>query len=104
VKEVISSGGSEEEVRRAAELQGMKTMAEEGFSKVNAGITTLEEVLRVIALEDDIKTPCPSCGKVIHLDFIACPYCKYDGQSSCPSCQRRLQDEWVVCPYCKQDL
>ncbi|MFQ5580413.1 MAG: ATPase, T2SS/T4P/T4SS family [Nitrospiria bacterium] len=104
VKEVISSGGTEEEVRRAAELQGMETLAEEGFSKVNAGLTTLEEVLRVIALEDDIKTPCPRCGKVIHLDFIACPHCKYDVQSCCPSCKRRLQDEWLVCPYCRHDV
>lgn len=104
VKEMISSGGSEEEVRRAAGQQGVMTMAEAGFSKINAGITTLEEVLRVIALEEDIKTPCPRCGKVIHLDFIACPHCKYDVQSSCPSCKRRLQDEWLVCPYCKQDV
>jgi general secretion pathway protein E len=34
-------------LREAARRKGMKTLREDGFEKVLAGVTTLEEVLRV---------------------------------------------------------
>jgi general secretion pathway protein E len=37
------------EIRRAARKEGMRTMYEDGLRKALAGITTLEEVLRVVA-------------------------------------------------------
>ncbi len=47
VADLILNKGTTEDLRRAAQEQGMLTMAEDGFIKAKFGITTIEEVLRV---------------------------------------------------------
>jgi type IV pilus assembly protein PilB len=47
VADLILNKGTTEDLRRAAQKQGMLTMAEDGFIKAKYGITTIEEVLRV---------------------------------------------------------
>jgi type IV pilus assembly protein PilB len=103
IREMIASGVTEEEIRRTVEEQGITTMGEDGLAKVKAGVTTLEEVLRVIEAEEEIRVLCPGCQKAIHLDFVVCPYCRHEIQSNCPSCKRHLQSDWSVCPYCKRE-
>jgi type IV pilus assembly protein PilB len=41
------------ELRTAAIASGMKTLREDGFDKVKKGLTTLEEVLRVVRLKEE---------------------------------------------------
>jgi DNA-directed RNA polymerase subunit RPC12/RpoP len=43
---------------------------------------------------------CPSCGKEISSDFVACPYCGTAIKRKCPSCSKMLSSEYVACPYC----
>ena len=40
----------------AARQQGMRTLREDGWRKVRAGVTTLEEVLRVTQSEEHIRS------------------------------------------------
>jgi type IV pilus assembly protein PilB len=47
LKELILRGGSAMEIKREAARLGMKTLRQAGLSKVEEGMTTLEEVLRV---------------------------------------------------------
>ncbi len=47
LKEAILQGYSSIELKREAMRQGMKTLRQSGLAKVKAGITTIEEVLRV---------------------------------------------------------
>ncbi len=101
VKEVISSGGSEESISEVAKNLGFKRMIEDGLAKVEKGVTTFDEVLRVIEVEDEARAFCPHCKKVIHLDFIACPYCEADVHLNCVSCGKHLQEDWSICPYCR---
>ncbi|TAJ98661.1 MAG: type II secretion system protein GspE [Candidatus Manganitrophaceae bacterium] len=103
IKDIIASGGTEEEIRLAVEGQGITAMGEDGLAKVKAGITTLEEVLRVIEVEEEIRVLCPGCEKAIHLDFVVCPHCRYEIRSNCSDCKRHLQSEWLICPYCKKE-
>ncbi len=103
IREMIASGGTEEEIRWAIEGQGVTTMGEDGLSKVKKGTTTLEEVLRVIEVEEEIRILCPGCQRAIHLDFVICPHCRHEIQSNCPSCKRHLQADWSICPYCKKE-
>lgn len=49
VKQAIVNGANEEDIERAAKNAGMLTMIEDGMFKVVQGITTTEEVLRVIS-------------------------------------------------------
>src|SRR4051794_18404335 len=49
VKEMAVAGASEAEIGHAAREEGMLTLREDGIAKVRAGLTSLEEVLRVTA-------------------------------------------------------
>jgi type IV pilus assembly protein PilB len=51
IKQLILEGTSEETLKDVARQEGMKNIFQHGIEKVNAGITTIEEVLRVTVLE-----------------------------------------------------
>ncbi len=48
IREAILRKASSSEIKNLAISRGMTTMFEDGFKKVEAGVTTLEEILRVI--------------------------------------------------------
>ena len=48
IKNLIIKGASTDEIEKQAKTEGMMTMLEDGLFKVVQGVTTLEEVLRVI--------------------------------------------------------
>jgi type II secretory ATPase GspE/PulE/Tfp pilus assembly ATPase PilB-like protein len=48
IREAILRKSSADEIRKIATSSGMTTMLEDGMQKVKAGITTMEEILRVI--------------------------------------------------------
>lgn len=48
VKELIIKESSSDKIQEQAQKEGMRTMIEDGFIKAARGITTIEEVLRVI--------------------------------------------------------
>jgi type IV pilus assembly protein PilB len=48
IKEMIVKQATSSQIMAAAQKDGMRTMVEDGFVKAARGITTIEEVLRVI--------------------------------------------------------
>jgi type II secretory ATPase GspE/PulE/Tfp pilus assembly ATPase PilB-like protein len=48
LRELIVKRASNAEINRVAVASGMTTMLEDGLEKVVAGLTTLEEVLRIV--------------------------------------------------------
>jgi type IV pilus assembly protein PilB len=52
VRELITRRASEHAIRKAARDGGMRTLLEDGILKAAAGLTTLEEVVRVVAADD----------------------------------------------------
>ena len=52
VNKVIEYNSSEEEIAKAASSQGILTMTQDGIIKVLKGITSLDELERVIAIEE----------------------------------------------------
>ena len=48
IQKAILAKRSPEEIRKAAEKQGMISMFQDGINKIAAGMTTIEEVLRVV--------------------------------------------------------
>ncbi len=48
IREIIVAGGQEEAIRRAAKSQGMGGLLDDAFDKVSKGVTTVEEVYRVV--------------------------------------------------------
>ena len=47
IKDLVLNGASTAELKRAAVMEGMKTLRMSGISKVAEGVTTIEEILRV---------------------------------------------------------
>jgi type IV pilus assembly protein PilB len=52
VRELISGRASEHAIRKAARNAGMRTLLEDGILKAARGLTTLEDVVRVVAADD----------------------------------------------------
>lgn len=53
IEEILRESPSEREIRKASEHQGILTMVEDGILKASLGITTLDELERVIEIEGD---------------------------------------------------
>jgi type IV pilus assembly protein PilB len=100
VRRLIAQRGGEEMIREAAVEAGMITLGEDGLAKVKAGITTAEELLRVVTEVRELRTLCPKCSGVVAMDFVACPHCGDRLTGGCPKCGRSLQAGWAFCPFC----
>jgi RNA polymerase subunit RPABC4/transcription elongation factor Spt4 len=100
LRRLIASRAPEDQIRDAAISGGMITLGEDGLSKVKSGLTTTEELLRVVTEVRGMRTLCAGCGAVVGADFVACPQCGSRLGSECPHCGRALQPGWNFCPYC----
>jgi type IV pilus assembly protein PilB len=100
VRRIISQRGGEELVRDSAVAAGMVSLGEDGLAKVKAGVTTAEELLRVVTEVRELRTLCPGCSGVVGMDFNACPHCGHRLSGGCPKCARALQPGWSFCPFC----
>jgi type IV pilus assembly protein PilB len=100
VRRLIAQKGGEDMVRDAAVTAGMITLGEDGLAKVKAGVTTAEELLRVVTEVREMRTLCPGCGGAVAVDFMACPHCGHRLNAGCGKCGRALQPGWQFCPFC----
>ena len=50
-------------------------MREDALDKVAQGLTTIEEVLRVVPSEESTFAHCPQCSRELAQTFLFCPYC-----------------------------
>ena len=100
VRRLIAEGAAEDLVRQAAIDAGMVPLGEDGLAKVKAGITTADELLRVVAEVRAAPVACPECGGAVAADFKVCPRCAHRLSGGCHKCGRGLQLDWDYCPYC----
>ena len=100
LRRMIAQRASEDAIREAAMATGMLTLGDDALAKVKAGVTTAEELLRVVTEVREIRTVCPGCSGPVALDFVACPSCGHRLSGACPGCGRGLQAGWTFCPYC----
>jgi type IV pilus assembly protein PilB len=88
------------ELRDAAIGGGMVSLGEDGLLKVKAGVTTPEELLRVVTEVRETRSVCSECGATVSAEFAACPSCGHRVGGACPHCHRPMQAGWKFCPYC----
>jgi type IV pilus assembly protein PilB len=100
IKELIHRKAPETELRKSAGLAGTRFLLEEAMEKVRQGLTTLEEVLRVVQLQEEEIVRCPKCNSFINMDFSTCPYCMFALKHLCSSCGQEMKLDWKLCPYC----
>ena len=100
LRRLITVKSTEDQLREAAVAGGMITLGEDGLAKVKSGITTPEELLRVVTEVREMRTLCSGCGSAVGVDFNACPQCGKRVGGGCPHCGRAMQPGWNFCPYC----
>ena len=100
LRRLIAARATEDQIRDAAVAGGMITLGEDGLAKVKSGVTTAEELLRVVTEVRELRTLCSGCGAAVGVDFNACPQCGKRLGGGCPHCGRALQPGWNFCPYC----
>ncbi len=100
LRRLIAARVPEDQIRETALAGGMISLGEDGLAKVKSGITTPEELLRVVTEVREVRTLCSGCGAAVGVDFRACPHCGKRLGGGCPHCGRALQPGWSFCPYC----
>ena len=75
IRSAVRSGARDEEIRNLARSGGMRLMQEDALEKVKEGITTMEEVLRVVPFDNALTVRCRACGRALAPAFLFCPYC-----------------------------
>jgi hypothetical protein len=100
IRELINQGAPDSTIRIAAVDMGMRTLPEDGIEKVLAGVTTLDEVNRVVYLAEENRRLCPFCTCVLAGEFDYCPSCGHFVGDSCVQCHRKLNSHWGFCPFC----
>jgi type IV pilus assembly protein PilB len=81
----IAQQATTEKIRKMALEGGMKTLLGYSLDLVRQGLTTLEEVERMILTDSGLESE----RRVKALHTI-----------SCSGCGAGLRDEWLECPYC----
>ena len=100
LRRLITVKSTEDQIREVAVAGGMITLGEDGLAKVKSGVTTPEELLRVVTEVREMRTLCSGCGAAVGVDFNACPQCGKRVGGGCPHCGRAMQPGWNFCPYC----
>jgi type II secretory ATPase GspE/PulE/Tfp pilus assembly ATPase PilB-like protein len=62
-------------IRNAAQANGMRPLQEDAMDKLWLGLTTLEEIQRVIPFAALSSTECARCGHELLPVFHYCPFC-----------------------------
>lgn len=81
----VSKRSNTEELRRLALENGMKTLLGYGLDLVREGLTSLEEVERMLLTDTGLESE----RRARALSTL-----------TCKGCGAGLQDEWLECPYC----
>jgi RNA polymerase subunit RPABC4/transcription elongation factor Spt4 len=100
VRRLISSNAPEHQLREAALAGGMISLGEDALAKVRSGVTTPDELLRVVSEVGETRALCAGCGAPVDADYLVCPHCGTRQGDGCPQCGRVLQPGWTFCPYC----
>jgi type II secretory ATPase GspE/PulE/Tfp pilus assembly ATPase PilB-like protein/FixJ family two-component response regulator/RNA polymerase subunit RPABC4/transcription elongation factor Spt4 len=101
-RQQISSNYHESDLVQMARLDGMRTLMEDGLEKVRMGLTTLDELLRMLGPQTSNERTCEQCQRIIDGKFIFCPHCGAFRNNYCHTCRLPLEEEWTRCPFCGQ--
>jgi type IV pilus assembly protein PilB len=75
IRDIVRTNGSIEQIRDISRTNGMCLMQEDALDKLLNGVTTLEEILRVIPMESGKNAECPACNRAVLPNFNFCPSC-----------------------------
>ncbi|MBI3269581.1 MAG: Flp pilus assembly complex ATPase component TadA [Planctomycetes bacterium] len=104
LRNLIARSAPEVDLRRTACAHGLRPLLEAAVRQVRAGVTSVDEVLRVIDLAPGETHQCPGCRRRVQEEFAICPFCSQVLHRNCPSCDRAVRAEWTACPFCRAPI
>ncbi|NIO17794.1 MAG: type II secretion system protein GspE [Deltaproteobacteria bacterium] len=104
VRELTANDASEANIMQVAVAEGMQTLTQTSIDKALKGITSVDEVVKAIQMEDESGSICAECSAFLGPEFVACPQCGKKVIDTCPSCKKTVDAVWRFCPYCKHDF
>jgi type IV pilus assembly protein PilB len=98
IRAAVRNGARNDEMRNLARANGMKLMQEYAFENVRAGLTTIEEIARVIPFERIPMFICMNCNRELQPSFAFCPYCgeRHHASTARPSDEAMFTREGAV--------
>ena len=91
LRTAIREGGRNDEIRGLARRNGMRLMHEYALERVKEGMTTLDEVLRVVPIEYSAPVNCESCQRELAGSYAFCPHCGERAHTKETETSRELQ-------------
>jgi type IV pilus assembly protein PilB len=103
VRELILQGAPADAIREAAAAAGMVPLPLHAWSRVEAGLTTLDEVRPFLTLLAEAATPCRACGAALGRGHLFCPLCGGAVARRC-GCGAGALPHWRFCGGCGSRL
>jgi type IV pilus assembly protein PilB len=91
LRTAMREGGRNDEIRALARRNGMRLMHEYALERVKEGMTTLDEVFRVVPIEYSAPVNCESCQRELAGSYAFCPHCGERAHAKDTETSRELQ-------------
>jgi type II secretory ATPase GspE/PulE/Tfp pilus assembly ATPase PilB-like protein len=75
IRAILRGSYNPDQVRDAARAGGMRRMQEDALEKLQSGVTTLDEIIRVVPMDIQSDNVFEHCGQKLSELFRFCPYC-----------------------------
>ena len=89
IRGAVRNGKKDDEIRTLVSAGGGTMMQDDALRKVRMGITTLEEIMRVVPFEEMAAPRCRACQQSLAAIFSFCPYCGTHVERYAPVAHRR---------------
>ena len=86
IRDAVRTGVRNEDIRNHMRDIGMKLMQEDALDKIITGMTSIEEITRVVPVHTGSFPECAQCGRRISPTFQFCPHCGVKRKGSASSC------------------
>jgi type IV pilus assembly protein PilB len=103
MRELILQGAPSDVIREAAVAGGMTPLPLDAWQKVEAGLTTLDEVRPFLALLSEAAAACLSCRAALSPGHAFCPLCGGTVSRRC-ACGAESRPHWRFCGGCGDRL
>ncbi len=91
IRAIVRNSGSMDDIRGVARSNGMRTMQEDALEKLRNGLTTSDEIFRVVPVDTFSHMECSECNCNILASFKFCPSCGTRCQIGGQSTRTRTQ-------------
>ncbi len=99
ITRLIEANSTETTIRQQARSDGFTSLIESATEKLRTGLTTAEEILRVVQVSEYVPR-CPGCQHDVADEYTVCPHCGTTLRMLCTGCSKPLTSGWTACPYC----